>query len=81
MTRNVTITLPEDDLRWAKVEAAKQNLSLSRFVGSIVEEHRRSGAEYWKAFERWKELEVEIRNSGAKIDASQRMTREEAHER
>ena len=81
MTKNVTITLDEDDLSWARVEAAKKNLSLSRFVGAIVEEHRRSDARYWQAFEHWKDLEADIRNSGQQIDATQRMTREEAHER
>ena len=35
--RNVTITLPDDLARRARVEAAKADKSLSRFVSEIVE--------------------------------------------
>lgn len=36
--KNVTITLPEDVLARARVEAARQSKSLSRFVAALVEE-------------------------------------------
>jgi hypothetical protein len=35
--KNVTITLPDDLARRARVEAAKQDKSLSRFVADLVE--------------------------------------------
>lgn len=38
--KNVTITLPDDVLAWARVEAARQSKSLSRFVAGLVEERR-----------------------------------------
>jgi len=34
----------------------------------------KASAEYWKAYEQWKKLDI-------KLDASKRFTREEAHER
>jgi len=36
--KNVTITLPEDLARRARVEAAKQDKSLSRFLADLIEE-------------------------------------------
>ena len=36
--KNVTITLPEDVLERARVEAAKQGKSLSRFVSELVDQ-------------------------------------------
>ena len=44
--RNVTITLDEDTARWARVEAARRDMSLSRFLREILEEHRRADSEY-----------------------------------
>jgi hypothetical protein len=43
--KNVTITLPEDVLARARVEAARQAKSLSRFVADTVAEKLRSAAE------------------------------------
>lgn len=40
--RNVTITLDEDVARWVRVEAAKRETSVSRFVGEMVRERMRS---------------------------------------
>ena len=34
--RNVTITLDEETARWARVEAARRDLSVSRFVGELL---------------------------------------------
>lgn len=36
MKRNVTITLDEETARWARVEAAKRDTSMSDFVGSLL---------------------------------------------
>jgi hypothetical protein len=36
--KNVTITLPEDLARRARVEAAKEDKSLSRFIADLLEE-------------------------------------------
>ena len=34
--RNVTITLAEEVARWARVWAARQDMSLSKFVGELL---------------------------------------------
>ena len=36
--KNVTVTLEEDVARWARVWAAENNTSVSRFLGSILKE-------------------------------------------
>ncbi|WP_336486020.1 hypothetical protein [Methylobacterium nigriterrae] len=38
--KNVTVTMDEDLLVWARVEAAKQGQSLSRFVAQTLAERR-----------------------------------------
>jgi hypothetical protein len=74
--KNVTITLPEEVAQWARIEAAKKSLSVSKYVARLLEEKMgRRSAEYWAAFEEWKKIKA------FDIDAEHRMTREEAHER
>lgn len=34
--KNVTITLPEEVARWARIEAAKRGISVSRMVGEML---------------------------------------------
>ncbi len=34
--RNVTITLDDETARWARVEAARREMSVSRFVGHVL---------------------------------------------
>ena len=34
--RNVTVTLPGEVARWARVRAARDNLSVSRFLGELL---------------------------------------------
>jgi hypothetical protein len=36
--RNVTITLDEDVARWARIQAAERDTSLSRLVGELLRE-------------------------------------------
>ncbi|WP_337287600.1 DUF6364 family protein [Candidatus Methylomirabilis sp.] len=44
--KNVTITLDEKVARWARVWAAERNLSVSRFVGQLLEERMREESGY-----------------------------------
>jgi ribosome biogenesis SPOUT family RNA methylase Rps3 len=53
MKRNVTITLDEESARWARIEAAKRDMSVSSFVGSILGEHMRREREYAAAMRRF----------------------------
>jgi len=46
---NVTVTLDEDTLAAARVEAAERNLSLSRHIGEVLRERRRYSRAYDRA--------------------------------
>lgn len=46
MKRNVTVTLDEETARWVRVEAAKRDTSVSRFLGEILAERRRRAEGY-----------------------------------
>ena len=43
---NVTITLDGETAAWARVHAAQRNVSLSRFVGGLLQQHMRESREY-----------------------------------
>ena len=77
MAKNLTITVDEEALRWARHEAAEKGISVSRLVGQMLEREMRQTDSYWKAFEKWKQLSAK----GLDVDAANRLTREEAHER
>ncbi|MGQ0814089.1 MAG: hypothetical protein ACT4O1_06440 [Gemmatimonadota bacterium] len=49
MKRNVTITLDEATARWARIEAARQDTSVSEFVGSMLRERMTQDDEYARA--------------------------------
>lgn len=44
--RNVTVTLDEEVARWVRVEAAKRETSVSRWLGEILRERMRSEDTY-----------------------------------
>jgi len=46
---NVTVTLDEDTLAAARIEAAERNVSLSRHIGEVLRERRRHSREYDRA--------------------------------
>lgn len=51
--RNVTITLDEETARWARVEAARHDTSVSRFVGDVLREQMEGRAAYEAAGRRF----------------------------
>jgi hypothetical protein len=73
--KNVTITLSEEVALWARVTAAQQNTSVSRFVGKILETQMHQSDDYTEAWRKWQEL------TPLNIDAAERLSRDEAHER
>ena len=75
MLKNVTITVEEEALRWARRQAADQG-TVSKLVGRILEREMRGSDSYWQAYEHWKELKPV-----PGVDASRRWGREELHER
>jgi hypothetical protein len=40
--RNVTVTLEEDVAQWARIEAARQDTSVSRLLGALLKERMSS---------------------------------------
>jgi len=51
--KNVTITLDIKTAAWARVYAARHNLSLSRFVGELLRERMQESREYEEAMRRY----------------------------
>lgn len=51
MKRNVTITLDDATARWARVEAARRDTSLSDFLASLLRERMSRDTEYARAME------------------------------
>ena len=47
--KNVTITLDEKTAAWARNHAAQHDMSLSRFVGELLEKTMRESREYARA--------------------------------
>jgi hypothetical protein len=77
MRRNVTVTLDEETARWVRVEAARRDMSVSRFLGDVLEERRRRAEGYEAAREVFFAREPRpLRNSGDDLP-----TRDEVHER
>ena len=73
--KNVTVTMPEDLALWARRRAADEDCSVSKLLCKLVEKERARGDSSKLAHEAWKN------RVSLDIDADQRMSREEAHER
>jgi hypothetical protein len=73
--RNVTVTLEEDVARWARIEAARQDTSVSRLLGELLKERMLSNDSYEKAMRRALGRKPFLRSDGRYL------TREEAHDR
>lgn len=78
MLKSVTVTIDSDVLQWARRKATDENTSVSKLIGCLLEKEMRGA--YWQAYEEWKKLPDDF-GASKPIDASKRMTREEAHER
>jgi len=73
--RNVTLTLEESVARWARVEAARQDLSVSRFLANILIERMKENDEYEAAKRRALARKPFLKSDGRYL------SREEAHDR
>jgi hypothetical protein len=51
--RNVTITLDEETARWARVQAAEKDVSVSRFIAELLHDRMMGRAEYEEASRRY----------------------------
>ena len=73
--RNVTVTLEEHVARWARIEAAKSETSVSRLLGTILKERMTEMDNYESAMRRALARKVFPKANGRYL------TREEAHDR
>jgi hypothetical protein len=75
--KNVTITLDEKTAAWARSHAARQEMSLSRYVGELLEKTMRESREYERAMQRYlAQAPTKLKKRGARYPS-----REELHER
>jgi hypothetical protein len=75
--RNVTITLDEETARWARLEAARRDTSVSRLIGELLREHLDGAREYEAALAEYRARgPVPLKPAGTRYP-----TREGLHER
>lgn len=75
--KNVTITMDEETARWARIEAARRDQSLARFLGEILRERMLGQDAYTRAMERYLAQQPGVhRRAGEHLP-----TREELHDR
>jgi hypothetical protein len=51
--KNVTVTLDEETARWARIEAARRNTSVSRFLGDLLRREMEGVDAYEAAMNRY----------------------------
>jgi hypothetical protein len=75
--RNVTITLDEKTAAWLRIYAAKRGMSVSRFVGGLLQEHMHEARDYSEAMRSF------LTQQPFKFEFvdGRRPTREELHDR
>ena len=75
--RNITITLDEKIAAWARHRAAECDVSLSRFIGELLETTMRESREYRTAMQSFLSRQPTV----LKEHGAQYPRREELHER
>jgi plasmid stability protein len=73
--RNITITLEDDIARWARIEAATHDTSVSRFLADILKERMLERGHYEAAKRRALARKPFLKTNGRYL------TREEVHDR
>ena len=73
--RNVTVTLEEAVARWARVEAARRDTSVSQYLGGVLKEQMAASSQYQAAKRRALQRKPFLKTGGKYL------SREEAHER
>ncbi|MBF0530368.1 MAG: hypothetical protein HQK55_14070 [Deltaproteobacteria bacterium] len=75
--KNVTISLEEEVLRWARIRAAEQDTSLSRLVGELLRDKMMENENYLAAMNSYLALSPKpLKKNGDKYPP-----REELHDR
>lgn len=75
--KNVTISLPDDVYRRARIRAAERDMSVSALVRELLTQLSEEEPE----FERRKRLQAEVLASIKQFRANDRMSRDEVHDR
>lgn len=73
--KNVSITLDEETARWASIEAAHRDMSVSRLIGELLHERMRAQTTYQDAMQRYL-----ARTPTALKDTGRCPAREELHD-
>lgn len=73
--KNITITMEDEVARWVRVEAARREMSLSRFLGEVAKEKMDADAAYERARRSFMAIEP-TGHSGGHMP-----TRDEIHDR
>ena len=55
--KNVTVTMDDSVLEWARLEAARRNTSVSRLVGEMLAEKMQHDDAYARALQDWQHRE------------------------
>ncbi|MNV60436.1 hypothetical protein D3C71_1528970 [compost metagenome] len=63
--KNVTITVDDNVLEWARIEAARRGTSVSRMVGDFLAEMQRREDAYERAYLAWRTDERTWQADGA----------------
>jgi hypothetical protein len=63
--KNVTITVEDSALEWARIEAAKRNTSVSRLVGEMLADKMRLTDSYQRAAHDWANKDRTWRSDGS----------------
>jgi hypothetical protein len=73
--RNVTVTLEQDVARWARLEAARKDVSVSRLLGTLLRERMIQQDAYERAMKRALARKPFLNTDGKYL------SREELHDR
>lgn len=73
--RNVTVTLEDEVARWARMEAARNDTSVSRLLGELLKERMLQADAYQRAMRRALARKPFLKSDGRYL------AREEAHDR
>jgi len=65
--KNVTITLDDQTIAWARQHAAARSMSLSRFVGEVLHQQMLESAEYERSMQKFlSSAPVRLKKRGAR---------------
>ncbi len=73
--KNVTITVEDSVLEWARVEAARRGTSVSRMLGDFMAEMQRREDSYERAYLAWRTDERSWKASAAAVAAPSSVAR------